>query len=82
MDNKNKLNWSVTSIITVRENIMQNEKSIRERENAIQSIVFTRMYERRMNKKVWKRLNCFEILAKNAITFHTVHWYAKKVNLV
>ena len=81
MENKNKLNWSVTSITTVRENIMQNEKSIRERENTIQSIVFTRIYERRMNRKVWKRLNCIEILAIHVITFHTVHCFAKKWTL-
>ena len=31
---------------------MQNEKKIREQEYNIQSIVFTRIYERRMNKKV------------------------------
>ena len=69
MDNKNKLNWSVTSIKKVRENIMQNEKSIREQENAIRSIVFTRIYERRMNIKVWKCFNYIEILAKQMTTF-------------
>ena len=52
MDTKNGKDWSVTSIKTVRENIMQDEKIIREQEYAIQSIVFTRMYERRMNRKV------------------------------
>ena len=51
MDN-NKKEWSVTIIKTVGENIMQNEKNIREQEYAIQSIVFTRIYERRMNLKV------------------------------
>ena len=54
MDNKIILDWNVTSIATVRESIMQNEKNIREQEYAIQSIVFTRIYERRMNIKVWK----------------------------
>ena len=73
MNNKNILDWSITSIKTVRESIIKNEKSIREQENTIQSIVFTRMYERRMHKKVWKSLNCIEILAKHIITFHTVH---------
>ena len=36
----------------MKEKIIQNEKNIREQEYAIQSIVFTRMYVRRMNKKV------------------------------
>ena len=56
MDNKNKLDWSVTSIATIRDSIMHNEKSIREQEYAIQSIVFTRIYERRMDEKVWNVL--------------------------
>ena len=51
-ENKNKLDWSDTSITKARESIIQNEKSIREQEYAVQSIVFTRMYERRMNIKV------------------------------
>ena len=62
----------------MRESIIQNEKKIREKENTIQSIVFTRMYERRMNIKVWKCSIIVEVLAKHTITFHTVHWYAKK----
>ena len=57
MDNKNKLDWNVTNIETVRENIIQNEKNIREQENIFQSIVFTRIYERRMNIKVRKWYN-------------------------
>ena len=81
MDTKNGKDWSVTNIKIVRENIMQDEKSIREQEYAIQSIVFTRMYERRMNRKVWKCFNYIEILAKHTITFHTVHLFAKKWNL-
>ena len=72
MDNKNKLDWSVTSIATMRDNIMQNEKSIREQEYAIQSIVFTRIYERRMNRKVWKCFNYIEILTKQMTNFHSI----------
>ena len=56
MDNKMILDSNITNIYTMRENIIQNEKNIRERENTIQSTVFARMYERRMNIKVRK---CF-----------------------
>ena len=78
MDNKNKLDWNAKSIKIVKENITQKEKNIRELENTIQSIVFARTNERRMNLKVWKCFNYIEILAKHTITFHTVHWFAKK----
>ena len=53
MDNKNNLDWNATNIEIMRENIIQNEKNIREQEYTIQSIAFTRMYETRMNRKVW-----------------------------
>ena len=62
MDNYKK-DWSVTSIKTVSENIMQNEKNIRERENTIQSTIFARMYERRLNRKVRNILIKVKILA-------------------
>ena len=54
MDNQIKSDLNVTNIKTIRENLIQKEKNIKEQENDIQSIVFTRMYERRMNRKVWK----------------------------
>ena len=76
----NNKDWSVTSITTMKEKIIQNEKNIREQEYAIQSIVFTRMYVRRMNKKVWKCFNYIEILAKHSITFHTVDRFVCKKN--
>ena len=63
MDNKNKLDINASNTKTVRESIIKNEKNIREQENTIQSIVFTRIYERRMNKIVWKCFNYIEILA-------------------
>ena len=72
MDNKNKIDWSVTSIATMRDSIIQNENCIREQEYAIRSIVFTRIYERRMNIKVWKCFNYIEILAKQMTTFHSI----------
>ena len=55
-DNKSKLDWNASNTKTVRESIMQNEKRIREQENTIQSVVFTRIYERRLNKKSMKML--------------------------
>ena len=73
--------WNAKSIKIMRENITQKEKNIRKLENTIQSIVFRRTYERRMNLKVWKCFNYIEILAKQSITFHTVHWFAKKWTL-
>ena len=57
IDNKKILDSNITNIKTMRENIIQNEKNIRNRENTIQSTVFARMYERRMNIKVRK---CFD----------------------
>ena len=72
MDNKNNIDWSVTSIKTVRENIMQNEKNIRKLEKAIQSIVFARIYEKRMNIKVWKYFIIVKILVKQTTTFHSI----------
>ena len=72
MDNKKKLDWSVTSITTARKSIIENEKKIRERENTIQSIVFTRIYERRMDIKVWKYFIIVEILAKQTTTFYSI----------
>ena len=72
MDNKKKLDWNSSNTQTVRESIILNEKIIREQENIIQSIVFTRIYERRMNIKVWKYFIIDKILIKKIITFHSI----------
>ena len=53
---------------------MQNEKKIREQEYTIQTIVFTRMYERRMNIKVWNYFSHnwnIDILFKNTNLVYT-----------
>ena len=41
---------------TIRTDLIKREKEIRQQECNIQSIIFSRIYEKNLNQKVWKYL--------------------------